>query len=213
MTLPGLESLRDIRWLVHASRWTAGGLVARARAGGSIGERAGPVERGYVPGDDYRAIDWNVCARHDELVWRRPAAAADRRVYVLLDCSRSMATGRPPKFDAARRAAISTADTMRAEQKAVSKQVSAAAPEDRPAVLARAKELAAAVKAAEGDQAAAEAAFQRTHLAISNVVIDGVPAGGEDDFVVLDDVQLEKQSWQTRNRWINGGKCSGSLRR
>lgn len=90
--------------------------------------------------------------------------------------------------DAARRAAISTADTMRAEQKAVSKQVSAAAPEDRPAVLARAKELAAAVKAAEGDQAAAEAAFQRTHLAISNVVIDGVPAGGEDDFVVLDTV-------------------------
>lgn len=27
-----------------------------------------------------------------------------------------------------------------------------------------------------------------------------------DDFVVLDDVQLEKQSWQTRNRWINGGQ-------
>lgn len=105
MTLPGLESLRDVRWLVHASRWAPGGLVARARASGSIGERAGPVERGYVPGDDYRAIDWNVCARHDELVWRRPAADADRRVDVLLDCSRSMATGRPPKFDVARRAA------------------------------------------------------------------------------------------------------------
>jgi hypothetical protein len=27
-----------------------------------------------------------------------------------------------------------------------------------------------------------------------------------DDFVFLDDVQLEKQSWQTRNRWINGGQ-------
>ncbi len=90
--------------------------------------------------------------------------------------------------DAARRAAISAADTMRAEQKAVSKQVSTASPEDRPAVLARAKELAAAVKVADGDQTTAEAAFHSAHLAISNVVIDGVPAGGEDDFVVLDSV-------------------------
>jgi len=90
--------------------------------------------------------------------------------------------------DAARRAAISAADTLRAEQKAVSRQVSAASPEDRPAVLARAKELAAAVKAAESDQTTAEAALQSAHLAISNVVIDGVPAGGEDDFVLLDTV-------------------------
>jgi hypothetical protein len=27
-----------------------------------------------------------------------------------------------------------------------------------------------------------------------------------DDFVFLDDVQLEKQSWQTRNRWLTGGQ-------
>lgn len=90
--------------------------------------------------------------------------------------------------DAARRAAISTADTLRAEQKVVSKQVSSASPEDRPAVLARARELAAAVKSAEVDQSAAEAAFTGAHLALSNVVLDGVPAGGEDDFVVLDTV-------------------------
>jgi len=105
MTLPGLEFPKNVQWLVHASRWTAGGLMAKAASGDSTGGRAGPVERGYVPGDDYHAIDWNVCARHDELVWRRPDADADRRVYVLLDCSRSMATGRPPKFDVARRAA------------------------------------------------------------------------------------------------------------
>ncbi len=90
--------------------------------------------------------------------------------------------------DAARRAAVSAADNLRAEQKAVSKQVGAAAPEDRPAVLARAKELAAEVKAAEAAQAEAEQAFTAAHLAVSNVIIDGVPAGGEDDFVVLDTV-------------------------
>jgi seryl-tRNA synthetase len=90
--------------------------------------------------------------------------------------------------DTERRAAISAADTMRAEQKAISKQVGAAGPQDRPAVLARAKELSAAVKTAEADQAAAEERFSAAHLAISNVVIEGVPAGGEDDFVVLDTV-------------------------
>ncbi|MET0900097.1 MAG: serine--tRNA ligase [Mycobacterium sp.] len=90
--------------------------------------------------------------------------------------------------DTARRAAISTADTLRAEQKAVSKRVGAASPEDRPAVLAQAKDLAAQVKAAEAEQAAAEQALTAAHLAISNVIIDGVPPGGESDFVVLDTV-------------------------
>lgn len=90
--------------------------------------------------------------------------------------------------DTARRAAISSADTLRAEQKSVSKRVGAASPEDRPAVLAQAKELAAEVKAAEAAQAEAEQTFAAAHLAISNVIIDGVPAGGESDFVVLDTV-------------------------
>ena len=90
--------------------------------------------------------------------------------------------------DAARRAAISSADTLRAEQKVVSKRVGAASPEERPAVLEAAKELAGRVKAAEAEQAEAEAALAAAHMAISNIIIDGVPAGGEDDFVVLDTV-------------------------
>jgi seryl-tRNA synthetase len=90
--------------------------------------------------------------------------------------------------DANRRAAISAADNLRAEQKALSKQVSSASPEERPAVLDRAKALAAGVKAAETEQANAEDAFTAAHMAISNVIVDGVPAGGEDDYVVLDTV-------------------------
>jgi len=88
--------------------------------------------------------------------------------------------------DAARRSAISTADTLRAEQKSASKSVGAASPEDRPAKLAHAKELAERVKAAESAQTDAETAFTAAHMAISNVVIEGVPAGGEADFAVLD---------------------------
>jgi seryl-tRNA synthetase len=88
--------------------------------------------------------------------------------------------------DSARRAAISKADVLRAEQKAASKKVGSASPADRPTLLARAKELAAEVKAAEIDQSAAAEAFTAAHMAIANVVIEGVPAGGEDDFAVLD---------------------------
>lgn len=90
--------------------------------------------------------------------------------------------------DAARRAAISAADNLRAEQKSVSKQVGSADPGERPAILARAKELAAAVKTAEANQTEAERTFTAAHLAIPNLIIDGVPAGGEDNFVVLDTV-------------------------
>jgi seryl-tRNA synthetase len=88
--------------------------------------------------------------------------------------------------DTARRAAISTADSLRAEQKAASKKVGAASADERPALLQRAKELAEQVKAAETEQAGAEAAFTAAHMAISNVIIDGVPAGGEADYAVLD---------------------------
>jgi len=90
--------------------------------------------------------------------------------------------------DTARRAAVSTADNLRAEQKGVSKQVGKASPGERPAILEKAKALAEKVKAAEAEQAGAEKAFTAAHMAISNVIIDGVPAGGEDDFAVLETV-------------------------
>jgi seryl-tRNA synthetase len=90
--------------------------------------------------------------------------------------------------DAARRAAVTKADNLRAEQKAASRKVGKAAPEERPALLEQAKELAERVKAAEAEQAEAARAFTEAHMAISNVILDGVPAGGEDDYVVLDTV-------------------------
>ncbi len=88
--------------------------------------------------------------------------------------------------DTTRRAAISAADSLRAEQKAASKEVGAASADGRPALLQRAKELAEQVKAAEAEQAEAEAAFTTAHMAIPNVILDPVPAGGEHDYTVLD---------------------------
>jgi seryl-tRNA synthetase len=88
--------------------------------------------------------------------------------------------------DTARRTAISTADSLRADQKVVSREVGKASADQRPALLQQARDLADEVKAAEAKQAEAEAAFTAAHMAISNVIIDGVPAGGEEDYTVLE---------------------------
>ena len=83
---------------------------------------------------------------------------------------------------------MSAADNLRAEQKSVSKQVGKASPDERPGAARAGQGLAEKVKAAEARQAEAEKAFTAAHMAISNVIFDGVPAGGEDDFVVLETV-------------------------
>jgi len=88
--------------------------------------------------------------------------------------------------DTARRSAIATADSLRADQKVVSKAVGKASPDERPKLLQQAREMGEQVKAAEEQQAEAEKVFTAAHMAISNVIIDGVPAGGEHDYAVLD---------------------------
>ncbi len=90
--------------------------------------------------------------------------------------------------DDRRRAAISRADGLRGEQKTIGREVSRAAPEHRAEVLHRAKQLAADVKEAEAEEAHAAEALRAAHLALPNIIEDGVPPGGEDDFVVLDHV-------------------------
>jgi seryl-tRNA synthetase len=87
--------------------------------------------------------------------------------------------------DERRRAAVSRADTLRGEQKQFGKQVGRAGSEERAALLAKGKELAAEVKAAEVEQAEADSLLTQAHKRVSNVVEEGAPAGGEDDFVVL----------------------------
>ncbi|WP_153503879.1 serine--tRNA ligase [Cumulibacter manganitolerans] len=90
--------------------------------------------------------------------------------------------------DEARRTALSAFESLRAEQKQAGQAVKKASPEERPALLERAKELAGEVKAAEAAAAQAEVDLREAHAAVHNVVLDGVPAGGEDDFVELEKV-------------------------
>jgi len=87
--------------------------------------------------------------------------------------------------DAARRAAITAFEELRAEQNAFGKTVAKAPKDEKAALVAQAKELADRVKAAQAAANEAEAAFRSAMDAIQNVVIEGVPEGGEDDFVEL----------------------------
>ena len=58
--------------------------------------------REYTAGDDLRYLDWNIYARHGDLLLKRFQEEQDLHVYLMLDCSRSMAFGNPSKFDLAR---------------------------------------------------------------------------------------------------------------
>ena len=90
--------------------------------------------------------------------------------------------------DEVRRAAVSRFDGLRAEQKAMGKDIAKATGDAKAALLARASELAAQVKEAEAAQAEADQRIRALHLRIDNLVEDGAPAGGEADFVVLEEI-------------------------
>ncbi|MER2133620.1 MAG: serine--tRNA ligase [Arthrobacter sp.] len=87
--------------------------------------------------------------------------------------------------DARRRVARTRYETLRAEQNAFGKRVAQAKGEEKQALLAEVKELAAAVKAAGTEADAVQAEQEALVRRVANVVEDGVPAGGEDDFTVL----------------------------
>ncbi|MCU1597031.1 MAG: serine--tRNA ligase [Glaciihabitans sp.] len=90
--------------------------------------------------------------------------------------------------DAQRRASIGEFENLRAEQNAFGKTVATAPKDEKQALVAQAQELAARVKSAQQTAADAEAEFARTVGAIANPVIDGVPAGGEENFITLREV-------------------------
>jgi seryl-tRNA synthetase len=90
--------------------------------------------------------------------------------------------------DAARRTAIAAFENARAEQNAFGKTVAAAPKSEKAALVAQAQQLAARVKDLQAAVVAAEEGFDRIVGGIQNIVLDGVPAGGEDDFITLREV-------------------------
>src|SRR5207248_3717136 len=104
MPLFDSDFLKKLEYLSLVSKRVFRGSLMAQRRTAQLGTGIEFADhREYNPGDDYRYLDWNLYARHDELLLKRFQEEEDLHVYFLLDCSRSMAFGDPPKFDFARK--------------------------------------------------------------------------------------------------------------
>lgn len=92
------------------------------------------------------------------------------------------------ELDERRRSALGEFESLRAEQKSVSKSVSKASGAEREQVLARAKELSAQVKESEAEAERLGGELDALLMGVPNLIEEGVPAGGEDDYAVLEEV-------------------------
>ncbi|PQO40525.1 DUF58 domain-containing protein [Bremerella cremea] len=113
--------------------------------------------REYTNGDDLRYLDWNVYARYGDLLLKRFQEERDLHVYLLVDCSQSMAFGSPAKFDLARQLAAALAYIALADL-------------DRISILAY------------GDRIMTELPVTRGKAQILSVMkyLEGIHTGGED---------------------------------
>jgi seryl-tRNA synthetase len=105
------------------------------------------------------------------------------------------ARGEPPEVvdellstDRTRRESLAEFERLRAEQKVLSRQIPSASGDEKQALLDKAKHLGGAVKAAEAAANGAQQIFDLTALKLANVIEDGVPEGGEENYIVLREV-------------------------
>lgn len=90
--------------------------------------------------------------------------------------------------DERRRATIAEFEALRAEQKTMGRSVAKSRGEEKQALLARTKEVAARVKELDAAKDEAQVELDALLRRVGNVIVDGVPTGGEDDYVVLEEV-------------------------
>jgi uncharacterized protein (DUF58 family) len=102
--------LARLEYLALVSRRVFGGTLLATRRTRKLGSGVEFADhRAYTPSDDFRYLDWALFARTEQLLLKRFQEEEDLHVYLLLDASRSMALGTPPKFDHARRLAAALA--------------------------------------------------------------------------------------------------------
>ncbi len=92
-----------------------------------------------------------------------------------------------------RRTSIQHFEKLRAEQNAFGRTVATAPKDAKKALVLQAQALAAQVKEAGQKATDAELEFTRIVGSLGNVVVDGVPAGGEENFVTLREVGTRRE--------------------
>jgi len=90
--------------------------------------------------------------------------------------------------DDRRRSSLTAFERLRAEQKSMGKDVARAQGDEKQALLARTRQISAEVKSLQATADEAQAELDRLVRTIGNVVEPEVPAGGEDDYVVVETV-------------------------
>jgi uncharacterized protein (DUF58 family) len=104
------EFQRKLDYLALVSRRVFAGRLRAERRSKKTGSGIEFADhREYTAGDDFRYLDWNVYGRSGKLLLRLFEEEEDLSIYILLDCSRSMGFGDPPKFDHARKLAAAMA--------------------------------------------------------------------------------------------------------
>ncbi|KRF28146.1 serine--tRNA ligase [Phycicoccus sp. Soil802] len=86
------------------------------------------------------------------------------------------------------RSSLTEFEQLRAQQKSMGKQVAQAQGDQKQALLAQTKDLSARVKQLQADADTAQAELGGLIRQIGNIVEEGVPTGGEDDYTVLETV-------------------------
>ena len=116
--------------------------------------------------------------------------------------------------DERRRSTIVEFERLRAEQKSLGKQIPKAQGEEKQQLLARTKTLSADVKKAEAAQTEAEESYRACLMGIPNPAAEEAPAGGEDDYVVLEEVGTPRdfaaEGFEPRDH-VELGKILGAI--
>jgi uncharacterized protein (DUF58 family) len=93
------EFLARLEYLYVVARELFLGHVANDRLSRRFGVGSEFADyRPYTLGDDYRYIDWAAFARREDLLIKLFTEERANHIYLLLDASRSMATGKPDKL-------------------------------------------------------------------------------------------------------------------
>jgi uncharacterized protein (DUF58 family) len=93
-----LETLAIVSRRVFAGRQRAERRTKKKGSGIEFADH-----RDYVPGDDFRFVDWGIYQRFGRLLVRLYEEEEDLSIYFIVDCSSSMGFGDGAKFDQARR--------------------------------------------------------------------------------------------------------------
>jgi seryl-tRNA synthetase len=113
--------------------------------------------------------------------------------------------------DETRRATIAEYERLRGEQKTLGKLIPKAAPEEKASLLEQTKELAGRVKAAEAAQTEAEDLWRTTLMEIPNLASDESPAGGEDNYRVIETVGTKPEfDFEPRDH-VDLGRMLGAI--